>query len=202
MSMSLSLEEVQAAGFPMGGEPLVALDLADAVMTVGDPPVDLIDTPSAQAAWWKLQARRLPPGPPPDPTSVRRLRSAVREAFDAHLEGRTASPTALEDINATAAAVPTSPRLTATDCGLREETRWHTEHGGNAALAAVAGEAVALLGDPGRLKRLRRCGNPDCSMLFLAENPRRKWCTGNICGNRIRVARHYGRTRSQDGVAP
>ncbi|WP_255731151.1 CGNR zinc finger domain-containing protein [Mycobacterium kiyosense] len=27
----------------------------------------------------------------------------------------------------------------------------------------------------------------DCSMLFLATNPRRGWCTANICGNRAHV---------------
>ncbi len=74
--------------------------------------------------------------------------------------------------------------------------RWHTEHGGNAGLAAIARETIDLLADPQRLQRLRRCANPACSMLFIAETKRRQWCTGNICGNRTRVARHYERTRS------
>ena len=196
----MSVEDVQAAGFPMGGEPFVALDLADTVMTVDDPPTDLIEAASAAAAWWKVQARRLPPGPVPDPAAVRRLRAAIRDLFDAHLEGRPADPTSLEDVNATAASVPTSPRLVSGGAGggSRQETRWHTEHGGNAALALIAGEAVALLATPERLERLRRCANPDCSMLFLAENKRRKWCAGNVCGNRVRVARHYDRTHPHD----
>ncbi len=201
MSISLNIEEVQSAGFPMGGEPLVALDLADTLMTAVDPPVDLLDAAAAQAAWWALQASRLPTGPAPEPTAVRRLRAALREAFDAHLAGRTPDATSLEDLNATAASVPTSPRLVMTDEGPRERTRWHVEHGGNAALAAIAAEAVRLLADPERLGVLRRCGNPECSMLFLAENKRRKWCTANICGNRVRVARHYERTHSPGQAA-
>ncbi|WP_139810547.1 CGNR zinc finger domain-containing protein, partial [Mycobacterium avium] len=44
-----------------------------------------------------------------------------------------------------------------------------------------------------------RCANPDCSMLFLATNPRRSWCTANICGNRARVARHYHRRTHTTG---
>nr|WP_272925044.1 CGNR zinc finger domain-containing protein [Streptomyces sp. SID8377] len=48
---------------------------------------------------------------------------------------------------------------------------------------------------------MRRCANPECSMLFLAGNSRRKWCTGNICGNRTRVARHCRRSRA-GGTAP
>lgn len=183
----------------MGGEPLVALDLADTLMTVTEPATDLIGNPEASAAWWALQSGSLPPGPVPDAAAVRRLRAAVRDVLDSHLEGRPARPTSVDDINAAAAAAPVSPRLVVTADGSRDEERWHTEHGGNAALAAIAAEAIGLLADNERLGLLRRCANPACSMLFLAENKRRKWCTSNICGNRARVARHYERTRT-DGV--
>ncbi|WP_329129490.1 ABATE domain-containing protein [Streptomyces sp. NBC_01476] len=198
MNISTGVEDFQSAGFPMGGEPLVALDLADTLITVGDPPADLIAAPAAGAAWWELQARRLPPGPVPEPVAVRRLRTAVREVLDARLEGRAADPAALEDINAAAASAPSSPRLVADGDGLHAGTRWHTEYGGNARLAAIAAEVIALLTSPARAELLRRCANPDCSMLFLAENRRRKWCTANLCGNRIRVARHYDRTHRQE----
>ncbi|QXE37687.1 ABATE domain-containing protein [Streptomyces sp. GMY02] len=198
MSIKVTVEELQAAGFPMGGEPLVALDLVDTVMTVRDPPVDLIGDPAAGAVWWGIQARRLPPGPVPAPAAVRRLRAAVRDVLDARVEGRAADPASVEDINAAASSVPRSPRLVTAGPEMREETRWHVEHGGNAALAAIAGEVIGLLASPGRLELLRRCGSPDCSMLFLAENRRRKWCVGNVCGNRTRVARHYGRTHPRD----
>lgn len=196
MTIRVGVDDVQRAGFPMGGEPLVALDLADTVMTVTEPATDLIGTPEAFAAWWAVQFARLPPGPVPAAEAVRRLRTAIRDVLDAHLEGRGARPTSLDDINAAAAAAPTSPRLVVTADGVRGEERWHTEHGGNAALAAVAGETVRLLAAPERLLLLRRCANPACSMLFLAENSRRKWCTANICGNRTRVARHYERTHT------
>lgn len=80
-------------------------------------------------------------------------------------------------------------------------------------LMTVTEPATDLIGTPGfgglvgtavrkpreRLGLLRRCANPTCSMLFLAENKRRKWCTSNICGKRARVARHYERTHT-DGV--
>ncbi|MFE2971301.1 ABATE domain-containing protein [Streptomyces sp. NPDC059340] len=121
-------------------------------------------------------------GPVPDAAAVRRLRAAVRDVLDSHLEGRAARSTSVDDINAAAAAAPVSPRLVVTADGIRGEERWHIEHGGNAALAAIAAEAIRLLADNERLGLLRRCANPACSMLFLAENKRRKWCTSNICG--------------------
>jgi predicted RNA-binding Zn ribbon-like protein len=190
--MSLTVDELLAEGFAMGGERLVALDLADTVMLAVDPAVDLLATEAQQATWWALQARRLPKGPTPDTTAMRRVRSAVREVLDGHLAGRTPSATAIEDLNATAAAAPQSLRLTADG---QVETRWHTEYGGNAALAIIARETIELLGDPGRLASLRRCANPNCSMLFLAEHRRRQWCVGSRCGNRTRVARHYEKTK-------
>lgn len=179
----------------MGGEPLVALDLADTLMLAAETPVDLLDSTDQAAAWWRLQARRLPDGPVPDPVAARRLRAAIRDLLDAHLDAREPLPTSLEDVNAAAAAVPTSTRLVGDGDGVHSETRWHTEHGGNARLAAIAREAIALMSAPERLERLRRCANPGCSMLFLAENKRRQWCSANVCGNRARVARHYEKNR-------
>ncbi|MFD3588171.1 CGNR zinc finger domain-containing protein [Streptomyces sp. NPDC058683] len=189
------LEDMQRADFPMGGEPLAALDLADTLMLAAQPPVDLMDSPAASATWWALQASRLPEGPTPSLEATRTLRAAIRDVFDAHLAGRPPQDTSVEDINAAAATVPTSPRMVRSQTGTTMQTRWHTEQGGNAALAAVARETIELFASPARLATLRRCANPSCSMLFLAANKRRTWCAANVCGNRVRVARHYERTR-------
>lgn len=198
MSVVIGLEDLQRHGFPMGGEPLVALDLVDTLMTAGDAPVDLIEAPERGAQWWDVELARLPESATPDPTATRRLRTALRDLFDAHLEQRAPRATSVEDVNAVAASVPTSPRLSYPANGEPgADTRWHTEQGGNPALAAVAREAIDLLATPERRARLRRCANPTCSMLFLAETTRRQWCASNVCGNRMRVARHYQRTHAK-----
>ena len=199
MGVSFDLEAVQRAGFPVGAEPLVAIDLADTVMTAVEPARDLLAEPERSAVWWQLQSGRLPQAAaPPDPAAVRRLRTAIRDLFDAHLEGRVPRQTSVEDVNAAAASVPRSPRLDFRTTGdvPRTEVRWHTEFGGHVALAYIAGEAIELLGSPDRLSRLRRCANPGCSMLFLAETSRRCWCASNVCGNRVRVARHQEKVRN------
>lgn len=198
MSVDVGLEDLQRHGFPMGGEPLVALDLVDTLMTAADPAVDLIEAPERGAQWWEVELARLPDSAVPDPTATRRLRTALRDLFDAHLEQRAPRPTSIEDVNALAASVPTSPRLIYPETGeASADTRWHTEQGGNPALAAIAREAIDLLGTPDKLSRLHRCANPTCSMLFLAETTRRQWCASNVCGNRMRVARHYQRTHQK-----
>lgn len=192
---NLTIDTILAAGFLMGGERLVALDLVDTEVRVSEPMVDLIDTPTQYAKWWELQKGRLPVGPVPEVTAVRRLRAAIREVLDSQLAGETPSATSIEDINAAAAGAPSSRRLVATRDGLGAETRWHSEYSGNPALAAIATELIELMADPTRLSTLRRCANPNCSMLFLAEHKRRQWCVGSACGNRARVARHYQRTK-------
>lgn len=185
----------------MGGEPLVAVDLVDTLMLAADPAIDLLEHEPKAAAWWRTQQVRLPDGPAPDTASIRRLRAAIRDVFDSHLEHREPQATSFEDINAAAAGVPTSMRLVSDADGVRAETRWHGEHGGNTHLAAIAREVIELMGDTERVGRLRRCANPSCSMLFLAQSKRRQWCADNVCGNRARVARHYQKRRSNDGVS-
>jgi predicted RNA-binding Zn ribbon-like protein len=192
MTTRPDVNELLEAGFAMGGERLAALDLVDTEMLMTDPVTDLLATGEQRAKWWELQAGRLPDGPIPDVAATRRLRSAVREALDAQLTGRRPRATAIEDLNAASASAPQSVRLGAEG---QLEVRYHPEYGGNAKLAAIARETIELLADPDQLALLRRCANPQCSMVFLAEHKRRQWCVGSTCGNRTRVARHYEKTR-------
>ncbi|MFI7121335.1 CGNR zinc finger domain-containing protein [Amycolatopsis sp. NPDC049868] len=160
----------------------LAVNLADTVMLAVAPSIDLLD--DGHAKFWATQA--LPEGArAPSAEQTRRLRSAVRELLEAVVAAREPEAWAVERVNAAAAAVPTSPRLTAGGA----ETCWHGEDGGEIALAAVAVAAIDLVSGP-RAARLRRCGAHDCSMLFVAANSRRVWCTPSLCGNRVRVARH------------
>src|SRR5215472_12505876 len=57
----VSQAEFQAAGFPVGGEPL-GVDLADTLVTVTQSAADLLADPERCAAWWSLQSDRLPAG--------------------------------------------------------------------------------------------------------------------------------------------
>jgi predicted RNA-binding Zn ribbon-like protein len=191
MSITAALQRAQDAGFPMGGEPSVAIDLVDTLMRAVTPAVDLLE--GKETTWWELQAGRVPHGPAPESMPTRRLRAALREALEARIDDGVPDPATVEELNAFADSVPSSPRLVVAGGDLRVDTRWHREHGGDPRLAAVARDGIALLADPERSAQLRRCASPTCSMLFLAENNRRIWCTPNICGNRTRVARHQQR---------
>ena len=83
-----TLAAAQAAGFPVGGEPL-ALDLVDTLVTVTDPPTDLLSDDARALQFWALQRDRLPAQAlPPDLADTRALRTAIRALLDAQLARR------------------------------------------------------------------------------------------------------------------
>jgi len=61
---------------------------------------------------------------------------------------------------------------------------------------AVSVDAVALLGDPQRLARVRLCPGRDCGWLFLDASGRRRWCSMTTCGSREKMRRMYERRRA------
>jgi predicted RNA-binding Zn ribbon-like protein len=195
MDLGSRLERAQAEGFPVAGEPL-AVDLADTLITSRDPAVDLIADEATCGLWWALQQDRLPDGPPPlrEPTIA--LRQAIRQILDAQLAGAPPDAAAINRVNDVAGNVWSTRRLVQTPSGWTAVTDRHApaDRPYELALAAVAESLIDLLTGPAR-GRLRRCQNPTCSMLFVASDARRKFCTQNICANRTRVARHYQRHR-------
>jgi predicted RNA-binding Zn ribbon-like protein len=61
---------------------------------------------------------------------------------------------------------------------------------------AVATDAVVLLQDAGRLKRVTRCPGRGCGWLFLNNSGRRRWCSMSTCGSRDKMRRmHQRRTQ-------
>jgi predicted RNA-binding Zn ribbon-like protein len=180
--------------FAMLGEPIVAVDLIDTVAAPGSPAAeDLLPADDDAEAWWRIEGARVPGGDHPDIRAWRRLRSALRETIEALEDGRPVPPAAVSDLNFLMSSEPASTRLLLTGTGLRTQTQWHCEYGGNPRLAFIAAQAAAFLSGPSNVSRLRRCANPACSMIFVAVNPRRSWCAPAVCGNRARVARHYRR---------
>jgi len=62
---------------------------------------------------------------------------------------------------------------------------------------AVAADAAALLADPARLARVRRCPGHDCGWLFLDLSGRRRWCSMDTCGSRAKMRRLYERRKRE-----
>ncbi len=190
-----NLDDAQAAGFPMGGEPL-SVDLADTIVTVTDPRTDLLADSEACTRFWELQHLRLPDGwRVPSLAATRDVRDAIRQLFDDTYAKVGLDSRALEIVNRSSARASTSLEASQVDAGLERVEHWRAESPTALPLAAAARSAIGILTDPAGVERLRRCANPGCSMLYVNGDIRRQWCTPNICGNRARVARYYNRHR-------
>ena len=47
------------------------------------------------------------------------------------------------------------------------------------------------------LKRVKQCGRCDWLFLDRSRNQKRRWCSMDACGNRVKMARRYERTKRQ-----
>ncbi len=185
--------------FPLIGEPL-AVDLANTLLEREDGSVDLLATPDRFSAWCEAEGERLGVL---DPTSLGgrlpeflMLRAALRKLFRGLLDGERPSEEAVKEVNAASARVLRFRELSWWETedrrgGLRAETRDLAHDEADIALARIARSAIELAGGPERAF-LRSCPAPGCPLIFFAENRRRRWCS-TVCGNRVRVARHYRR---------
>ncbi|MGW2159650.1 CGNR zinc finger domain-containing protein [Nonomuraea sp. NPDC001699] len=172
------------------GEPL-ALDLVNT--RAHD--FDVLDTPEGFANWIDRQAGRLAaverPFAAEELGAVRELRAHVEAAVDAVRRGEGPSGEAVGAINDAMRAAPAYGHLDVTDAGPAKGTRRDGDRLARL-LAQLAEAAADLLTDPAA-SRIRACEGPRCRMIFLPAHPRRRWCSPELCGNRVRVARHYRR---------
>lgn len=177
--------------FPLLGEP-ISLDLVNTRVRRDGIAVDLLDSPTALAAWLAAESRRLAWSGRVTAEDVRAVR-ALRDAIAALLAARRARTKparhAMHAVNA-AASKPT-PRLVWTTTGPQTRRRPASRER-DALLRALAADAIAILTGPDA-KLVRTCEHPECVLQFLAVNRRRRWCSASTCGNRARVARHYAR---------
>jgi predicted RNA-binding Zn ribbon-like protein len=143
-----------------------------------------------------VQHARLPDGwQVPSLTATRELRDAIRRLLDDTYAKVRLDSRALQIVNQVSEYASTTLGASPTRAGLQRVEHWHTADPAALPLVAAARSAIEILTDAASVERLRRCANPDCSMLFINGDTRRQWCTPNICGNRARVARHYHRHR-------
>jgi predicted RNA-binding Zn ribbon-like protein len=165
-------------------------------------PVDHLASPEALAEWlaWRsLVAAPARAGAPEDADlhAALALRDAVRELLVAVIEGRAPTPPAVAAVNDAAAIAPAA-----------HQVRWDADDGPvrtrsaaaatdvQRALAAIAEDAIALVCD--HRGDLIACQAPGCVRLLLKDHPRRHWCSTR-CGDRVRAARHYRRSRASAG---
>ena len=182
--------------FPLLGEPL-SLDLVNTRVRRGGIDVDLLETPAALAAWLRAESARLAWSGAvgaADLQAVRGLRATLAVVLAARRDGARPAAAALRQLNMALAVPATTSRLAWPATGPRLVRPSATSQR-DALLQVLAADAVAILIGPSA-KLLRECAHPDCVLQFVANHPRRRWCSATGCGNRARVAQHYQRQRT------
>ncbi|MEV8636268.1 CGNR zinc finger domain-containing protein [Streptosporangium sp. NPDC051023] len=178
---------------PLTGEPL-ALDLINTMGGSPEGPVDHLATIEGLRKWLGTQSHRLPQPAAPlteaDLAAVLELREVVTTVIDQARRG-------LEPPGHALLALSEADRLASPYRTLGwEDGRVvvGAERQGDycsTLLALLAGATIDLLAGP--IGTVRDCEGPGCCMLFLPAHPRRRWCSPELCGNRVRVARYYRR---------
>lgn len=126
-----------------------------------------------------------------DARRVRVLRDGVREVLAAAVDGRPADREALDEVNRAASAAPTTLRLDQAADGTLTTRSIDTTTGATAVLGRLATCCIELVAGPAA-GNLRRCDGPGCSLFFVKDHPRRRFCHPS-CGHRDRQARYYRR---------
>ncbi len=152
--------------------------------------LDYLDTPDRLAAWLDVAGLRPAAAVTEiDVTRVADLREALHRVTVAVLLGTTPRPVDVAVLDRTLAA----------DVPLRAAAgpgRVRVDHPATVdeAMARLVRDAVQVLSGPRRAS-LRACGDNTCASIFLDDSGRRRWCTDERCGNRMRVRAHRARAR-------
>lgn len=175
-----------------------ALDLMNTRVFLAGEWVDLLDDRAVRSEWLTHEVGRLDVGAKDAARfttdaaeSLKSLRGNVFEAVEAARHGRRPPQRSLAALNDAVRAAPTTRRVHWEDDALLSTSRREGSQGVRLS-ASFAEAAVELVTGPD-ITKVRQCEAPACVVRFLARNPRRRWCTPDICGNRARVARYYVR---------
>jgi predicted RNA-binding Zn ribbon-like protein len=179
----------------LGTEPL-AVELANTLYDSGGEQTDFLRTARWIDQWFALVSGEHGLATPSaamgrDARRLRILRDSIYCLLSAVIDGRTPDQAAVDQVNGFAAAAPTRLRLDWAADGAPVSRWFDTTTGSTAVLGRIATCCIELLAGP-QAGALRRCEGPGCSLLFVKNHSRRRWCHPS-CGHRDRQARYYRR---------
>jgi predicted RNA-binding Zn ribbon-like protein len=175
----------------------VALNLLNTVVTENGEKLDLLQSDLDVLSWLRTfelapdKNAKLPRSAKNELlVSTRRLRDASLQLVVARKTGVASTPHVLNEFLRQGLSFhqlrwPSSPK----EACVPYRVVMRTVDSPSALLRPVA-EAVAELLETGDFELIRKCENPECSMLFYdrTKSHRRRWCSAALCGNRMKVA--------------
>ena len=132
--------------------------------------------------------------------AMRELREKLRKKIVSWEAGGAAHPDTIAQINRLMAAHPMLTRLQAHG----NETRWelYFEPQEPEDLFAPLAHSAAMLFARADRTRVRKCGNCVLHFLDTSKKGTRRWCSMQLCGNRLKVAAYAKRRREDEGQCP
>jgi predicted RNA-binding Zn ribbon-like protein len=161
-------------------------------------PIDHLTTPDELVEWlaWRSLPTRVAALSDADVAAAHTLRAAIRELLVAAIDGRAPEPSVLATVNEAAATAPAADQLAWDAAGPVRRRAAADATDLERALAVLAEDAIGLVAE--HRDDLIACGAPGCVRILLKDHPRRHWCSTR-CGDRVRAARHYRRSRERAG---
>lgn len=188
-----------------------ALDLLNTTPVLAEGPVDLLETFVDLTTWLaatglmdepkaKALARRWGSTREGEAAVARAkaLREALREIITARLGGGKMPAKAVAILNDALGAARTSAQLEWNEkAGSFSPTQHHATDGKAEEALTIIAQAAARLLTQKDASLIRRCENPACVLHFYdtSKNHRRRWCSMDQCGNRMKAAAHYRRQK-------
>jgi predicted RNA-binding Zn ribbon-like protein len=128
---------------------------------------------------------------------ARKLRAVLRGMAEQIVKGRSVPTAAIESLNRLLGTRLGYTQLARVRGGFDRKFQSQTTQAIHL-IVPIAESAMDLLCHSD-LSLIKRCQNAACILYFYdtTKNHGRHWCSMNICGNRMKVAAHYRRIRSQ-----
>jgi predicted RNA-binding Zn ribbon-like protein len=129
--------------------------------------------------------------------AMRELRERLRKDVLAWERGGTVHRATIAELNRLMVEHPMLTRLKASGSTSTTEL-WFDPHRPEELFAPVAHSAAMLFAEVDR-NRIRRCGQCVLHFYDTSKKGTRRWCSMQLCGNRLKVAAYAARRRTIDG---
>lgn len=205
------MPETENKFYFVGGQ--LSLDFINTQVGMNEEPVDFLSGFPDLVSWLQqagaldgaqAKAALLSWGQRPEAKQLldqaRRLRNVLRDMVQRLTAGKSIGPGILAEINHVLAQEIGYNQLVRTPGGY--ELHFHPVRKEAAhLLTPIAKSAAELLRD-NELSRIRKCGNPVCSLYYYdtSKNHTRRWCSMAICGNRMKAAAFYQRSQKNKKI--
>src|SRR5215207_9588749 len=186
----------------------LCLDFVNTQVVENDQPVDLLEGFDGLVAW-SVAAQVIDAGQAKEILTnwsgrreagrlfeqAREFRASLREMAERVVEGRAVPQSIVDRINE--AQGKHSGHIALARVRGAYVKRFHRTFSEPAHLLVPVAESATDLLSEGDLSLLRKCENPACILYFYdtTKNHARRWCSMSACGNRMKVAAYYQRSR-------